>query len=111
MDRNEKIDWNKDEKMIQQPLPESQTVGDFVEEKKIQISGRTCWCCGHTGPEVSLHMVYIGGQGNVWRPECDNRPECWVRQGWGKVCLFDGATYCGMGKLCEKCEIFQEAKG
>lgn len=91
-------------------LPEKQESGDFVEEAKLQKTEGTCWCCGHTGPDVSLHMVYIGGQGNVMRPECDNRPECWVRQDWGKACVFDGVTYCPAGKLCESCETFMEAR-
>ena len=69
----------------------------------------TCSGCGHTGSEVAMYQVYIGGQGEVLRPECTNKAECWVRMGWGKICSFT-EEYCPIGKSCLDCEVLAEYK-
>ncbi|OBW62613.1 MAG: hypothetical protein A9183_06895 [Dehalococcoides mccartyi] len=39
----------------------------------------TCFHCGHTGSDVHAIYSYIGGQGDVRIPFCDDDKECWKR--------------------------------
>ncbi|AII58705.1 hypothetical protein ASJ33_05440 [Dehalococcoides mccartyi] len=39
----------------------------------------TCSHCGHTGSDVHEVNSYIGGQGYVEIPLCDDGKECWKR--------------------------------
>ena len=39
----------------------------------------TCHNCGHTGKDVGWHLGYVGGQGLVKRPECNDILACTKR--------------------------------
>jgi len=50
----------------------------MVTESPIKVK-RTCQHCGHRGYDVSLHLFYVGGEGEVIRIYCDDGKACWKR--------------------------------
>ena len=38
-----------------------------------------CSHCGHEGTDVVMKTKYVGGQGWVTSPECDDTRACWSR--------------------------------
>ena len=39
----------------------------------------TCEHCGHQGTDVHMEKSYVGGQGYVIQPRCDDERACWLR--------------------------------
>ncbi len=38
-----------------------------------------CFHCGACSDDVHYHGIYVGGQGQVFEPSCDNVQACWQR--------------------------------